>query len=111
MLIYKIFRPSEWAELQQRGTTSGAPVDRDDGYVHFSTVKQLPETLAKHFAAESRLMLLACEAETLGDDLLWEKSRGGQDFPHLYRLLRMDDVLWARLVELGPNGHEIGDLA
>ncbi len=105
MLIYKIFRPAEWAELQSEGATPGAPVDRADGYVHFSTAGQVAGTLAKHFAGEEGLTLLACETEALADDLRWEVSRGGQDFPHVYRALRMGDVLWSRPIASGPDGH------
>lgn len=111
MLIYKVFRADEWAALQATGETRGAPVDLADGYVHFSTAGQLPTTLAKHFAGESGLVLLACEAEDLGQDLQWEVSRGGTEFPHLYRALRMADVIWSRPVPLGPAGHEPGKLA
>ena len=107
MLIYKIFRPAEWAELQSQGTTPGAPVDRADGYVHFSTAEQVPGTLSKHFAGAEGLTLLACESEAMGDDLRWEVSRGGQDFPHLYRDLRMGDLLWSRPVAFGPDGHSL----
>lgn len=110
MLIYKILRPAEWAKLQAEGQTAGAPVDLADGFVHFSTAAQLPETLAKHFAGEQGLALLACEAEAMGSELRWEPSRGGQDFPHLYRMLRMDDLLWSRALPLGPEGHQTGAL-
>ena len=37
MLIYKIFRIEEWAELDAEGETLGAPVDLADGFIHFST--------------------------------------------------------------------------
>ena len=110
MLIYKIFRPAEWAELQSRGATPGAPVDRADGYVHFSTAEQVADTLAKHFAGEEGLTLLACEADALADDLRWEMSRGGQDFPHLYRELRIGDVIWSRPILTGAEGHDLPDL-
>ena len=43
MLIYKIFRAEEWAQLQAEGQTLGAPVDLADGYVHFSTATQAAE--------------------------------------------------------------------
>ena len=95
---------------QAEGQTAGAPVDLADGFVHFSTAAQLPETLAKHFAGEEGLTLLACEAEAMGSELRWEPSRGGQDFPHLYRMLRMDDLIWSRAVPLGPEGHQTGVL-
>ncbi|MCI2399167.1 DUF952 domain-containing protein [Aliiroseovarius subalbicans] len=106
MLIYKIFRAPEWAELQTAGETLGAPVDRADGYVHISTATQVAETAAKHFADEADLVLLALDSIALEQDLKWEVSRGGAKFPHLYRALRMDDVLWHRPLPLGNDGHE-----
>ncbi|MCA0042871.1 DUF952 domain-containing protein [Celeribacter litoreus] len=106
MLIYKIFRAPEWAALQEAGQTDGAPVDLADGYIHFSTGEQAAETAAKWFAQEDGLYLLALESETLGPELKWEPSRGGQLFPHLYRTLTMDDIEWAKPLPLGPNGHE-----
>ncbi|MEL6210725.1 MAG: DUF952 domain-containing protein, partial [Pseudomonadota bacterium] len=84
MLIYKIFRPGEWAALEQAGETAGAPIDVSDGFVHFSTAAQAAETAAKHFAGEGDLVLVAVDAEGLGADLKWEPSRGGALFPHLY---------------------------
>lgn len=104
MLIYKIFRADEWAALQRDGTTPGAPVDVADGYVHFSTAGQARETAARHFAGEAGLVLLACEAEAL-EPLKWEPSRGGALFPHLYRALRMEDVLWHRALPLEGDAH------
>lgn len=106
MLIYKIFRADEWAAFQAAGETPGAPVDLTDGFVHFSTATQAAETAAKHFAGEDGLEILALDAETLGEALKWEPSRGGALFPHLYRVLRMNDVLWHRPLPLGPQGHE-----
>ena len=111
MLIYKVLRAEEWAALQAAGRTDGAPVDVADGYVHFSTAEQLATTLARHFAGQNSLTLLACEAEALASDLRWEPSRGGALFPHLYRDLRLSDVLWHRPISLGPQGHEPGELA
>lgn len=105
MMIYKIFRNAEWQALQDAGETAGAPIDVTDGYVHFSTAQQVRETAAKHFADEDDLWLLGLHAEDLGADLRWEKSRGGQDFPHLYRFLRMKDVAWAKPLPLENGTH------
>ncbi|MCG6901815.1 MAG: DUF952 domain-containing protein [Rhodobacter sp.] len=105
MLIYKIFRSSEWQELQTAGETRGAPIDLTDGYIHFSTAAQAAETAARHFAGQDRLMLLALEADGFGAALKWEQSRGGQLFPHLYGTLKLADLLWARPLPLGPDGH------
>ncbi len=106
MLIYKIFRADEWATLQADGATDGAPIDVADGYVHFSTAEQAAETAAKHFAGVDGLTLLACDAEAMGDDLKWEVSRGGALFPHLYRQIRMTDVLWSRALPFDGQSHQ-----
>ena len=63
------------------------------------------ETAAKHFAGESGLMLLALDADQLGDTLKWEPSRGGALFPHLYRDLQLDEVLWAKALSLVDGVH------
>jgi Uncharacterized protein conserved in bacteria len=105
MLIYKIFREPEWRHLQAEGETEGAPVDLADGYIHFSTAEQAPETAARHFAGATDLWLIAVEAEGL-EALTWEPSRGGALFPHLYRRLTLADVVWALPLPLGPAGHD-----
>ncbi len=105
MLVYKIFHAHEWADLQSRGETLGAPIDLADGFVHFSTAAQAGETAAKHFAGAAGLMLLALESDALGAELKWEVSRGGARFPHLYRALRLSEVLWARPLPLVAGTH------
>ena len=105
MLIYKIFRRSEWQALVAAGRTTGAPVDLADGYIHFSTAETVRETAAKHFAGEHDLILAWVEADGLGDTLRWEVSRGGVEFPHLYRALRLEEVAGHAPLPDGPDGH------
>ncbi|MCR9150196.1 MAG: DUF952 domain-containing protein [Rhodobacteraceae bacterium] len=105
MPIFKIFRRSEWDAFRAAGATRGAPVDLADGYIHFSTAAQVAGTAARHFASESDLVLVAVDPGRLGADLRWEPSRGGQLFPHLYRELRLTDVLWDKSLPLGSAGH------
>lgn len=105
MLIYKIFRRPEWDALQAEGRTKGAPVDLADGYIHISTAAQVAETAAKHFTDESDLVLVALDDAALGEALKWEPSRGGALFPHLYRELLAEDVVWDKSLPLGATGH------
>lgn len=106
MKIYKIFRAEEWAQLRAEKSTKGAPIDIADGYVHFSTAAQAQETADKHFAGAEGLFLLSCDAVAMGDDLKWEVSRGGAEFPHLYRDLRLEDVEWAQPLPLVDGRHQ-----
>ncbi len=110
MLTYKIFRATEWTDLQTKGETFGAPIDVADGYVHLSTAEQAPTTAALYFAGATDLVLVAIDDKTTGDAMKWEPSRGGQLFPHLYRKLSMADVLWHRDLPLVDGTHDFGDL-
>lgn len=106
MLIYKIFRKDEWQALRRVGETRGAPVDLTDGFIHLSTAEQAPETAAKHFSGQDGLMLAALQANSLGAALKWEVSRGGAEFPHLYRHMTLTDVLWCKPLPLRDGIHQ-----
>jgi len=90
--IYKVLRPEEWMRLDAGKLDAGSPVDEKDGYIHFSTARQLRETVDKHFKDAEDLILAQLNFETLGEALIWEPSRGGQLFAHLYGPLRRADV-------------------
>ena len=105
MLVLKIMRRAEWDAFRKAGRTDGAPVDLADGFIHFSTPAQVAETVARHFAAESDLVLVAVNPDGLGAALKWEPSRGGALFPHLYRALRLEEVVWDKSLPLGAAGH------
>ena len=83
-LVYKVCPASEWAAAVETGSYRGSAVDLRDGFIHFSTGTQLAETLRRHFAGQSDLVLVEIDPEDLGDALRWEPSRGGDLFPHLY---------------------------
>ena len=106
-LIFKIVGAEEWRAAEAAGVFSGAPVDRADGYIHFSTASQAPETAAKWFASRADLVLVAVDADALGPALRWEPSRGGALFPHLYAPLALAAVVWARPLPLGENGRHV----
>lgn len=108
-MIYKIFRPDEWDALQEAGETAGAPIDVSDGYIHFSTAKQVRETAEKHFADAGDLILVGCDPASLGPDLKWEPSRGGALFPHLYRTLTTADVVAVWNLPRDGDGHRFPD--
>lgn len=103
-LIYKICPRALWREAERDGVFRGAPVDRADGYIHFSTAAQVRETAARHFAGQDDLLLVAVEAAALGPALTWEPSRGGALFPHLYGELPLSGVRSIEPLRLGPDG-------
>ena len=82
--IYKILNRAEWRAAQGAGRFEGSAIDRQDGYIHFSTAAQAQETARRHFAGQADLVVLEVDAGSLGAALRWEPSRGGDLFPHLY---------------------------
>ena len=109
MLIYKIFRADEWAQLQADGQTLGAPIDLADGYIHFSDAGSVAKTAALYFTGVADLMLIAVEADNK-PEMKWEAARGGTLFPHLYRAMTMDDVIWAKPLPLVAGTHQFPEL-
>lgn len=103
--IYKITTASAFAPARLSGTFAGMPIDLDDGYMHFSTASQLAETLRLHFRGQRDLLILAIRAAELGDKLVWEPSRGGELFPHLYGApLDCRTIAWEEPVSVDDDG-------
>lgn len=105
-LIYKICPRALWREAEALGRFTGAPVDRADGFIHFSTAAQVRETAARHFAGQDDLLLVAVEAEAL-EALRYEPSRGGDLFPHLYADLPLAAVRGVSDLSLGADGAHV----
>lgn len=103
MLIFKIVPRGEWEAAS--GDYTGSAHDKADGFLHFSTASQLPETLRLYYAGQDGLMLVAVEADALGAALKWEHSASrGEDFPHLYAPLSCDAMKWARPISKNADG-------
>lgn len=105
--IYKVLTAEQLAAVEAGGLMQ-APVDVADGYVHFSTSRQVQETLSKWFKGQKGCVLVSVNGEDFGPDLKWEVSRGGDYFPHVYSEVREYHIgaIWP-LDELDSNGAPI----
>lgn len=103
-IAYKVLTAGEMAALEADGVFQGAPVDLADGYIHLSAAAQLEETLAKHFAGQQSLHLVAVDLPVLGEAVRWEPSRGGDLFPHIYAPLPLSAVIAYRPLERDDDG-------
>ena len=106
-LIYHMCPFEAWAVALKDGTYSGTAQDLADGFIHFSTRDQIVDSARRHRAGQDGLVLVAVDVERLGDRLKWEKSRGGDLFPHLYGTLKPAEVARIDPLPLGPDGEHI----
>ncbi|MEM7766683.1 MAG: DUF952 domain-containing protein [Pseudomonadota bacterium] len=102
-IVYKALRPEEVAPSEAIGT-SRAAIDAADGFVHLSTAPQIGETLTRHFRDLDQVVLYAFRVSDLGNELVWEPSRGGADFPHLYGPLRLEQATRRWVLTRGEDG-------
>ena len=105
--IYHICDRKAWQEAASTSGYRGTETDRRDGFLHFSTRDQVRESAAKHLRGIEGLVLLVVDPALLGEDLKWEKSRGGALFPHLYGPLSAAAVLSERDLPLGDDGRHV----
>ena len=72
----------------------------------------MKETAERHFAGQDDLVLVAADGALLGDALVFEPSRGGDLFPHLYADLPFAAVLWETPLSRDDAGaHEFLEIA
>ncbi|MDE2143489.1 MAG: DUF952 domain-containing protein [Elusimicrobia bacterium] len=95
-MIYRIVSEAEWDAARAAGEFAGSEHDRRDGFLHFSTAAQLAETASKHYTGRTDLLVLSVDPAALTAPLKWEKSRGGDLFPHLYGALSTSAVRSAK---------------
>ena len=108
--IFKILRPAEWQAFGTAGRFEGSPDDLRDGFIHFSTVAQVPGTLSRYFTSEPEVVILRVASAPLRDALRWEPSRQGALFPHLYRPLRIEEVEERWTLQRGADGFDLAVL-
>lgn len=101
---FKIVDATEWARAEALGSYEGSAVDLADGYIHLSTADQLAGTAARHYAGRSGLLLLTVELSKIEAAVVWEPSRGGALFPHIYGALPVSAVTAKRVMSVAQDG-------
>jgi beta-hydroxylase len=103
-LIYRIADPAALAAASLSGAYEGEAHDKADGFIHASTLDQLADTLQIHYAEAERLGVAEIEVSALGDTLKWEKSRGGELFPHIYGPVPFSAIIGVHLIKRDEEG-------
>ena len=101
-LVFKICPRAAWDDACRTGRYCGSADDARDGFIHLSAQDQVAGTLARHFAGQEGLVLIAFDASNLAG-LKWEASRGGALFPHVYGTLPTAAARWVKDLPL-PEG-------
>ena len=101
---YKVMTGEAFAAMRREGLFRGSAVDLADGFIHLSTAAQLTATVDKHFHGQAGLVVAAVDLTRLAEAVRWERSRGGDLFPHLYAPLPMDDVTAVGPLERAADG-------
>lgn len=99
--LYKILTRAQWESRVD--VVPSAPIDEQDGFLHLSTESQLEETLRLHFGGQDNLILVQLDGATL-ENLIWEPSRNGELFPHVYGKVPLDRIVATRARKLGVGG-------
>lgn len=83
--LYHLSTPADWARSRELGRIE-PPSLASEGFVHCSWGRQVPGTVAKHFADVPEVLALRLDPEMFGDLQLIEEDRygSGQEFPHVY---------------------------
>ena len=109
-LIFHMCRRDEWQDAA-RSVYRGSTQDLADGFIHFSTAAQVPETLRKHYFGQRALFLVEVDGDALGAELRWERSRNEELFPHLYGELDLGAVISVTNLNMrSDGGHDIPEL-
>ena len=103
--VFKFCEKDEWENVKHDDFFEGSKIDKNDGFIHFSTSEQLKGTLEKYFKSKSQLYLLEVNTDNL--DLVWEVSRNKQLFPHLYEPLPLNAVAKIYKIFLDTKGNHI----
>jgi len=99
--IFHITTAGEWRDALAAGAYA-APSLNDEGFIHTSTVEQVPGTAQRYYTEVPDLVLLVIDPDAVAAEIKWEESRPGDVYPHIYGELEPSAVV--RVVPFGPQG-------
>ncbi len=89
--IFHIALAHEWSKALENGAYTTGSLETE-GFIHFSTGRQLLRTANKFYRGNRNVVLLSIDPKRLAAELRYEPIEGGQEFPHLYGQLNLDAV-------------------
>jgi uncharacterized protein (DUF952 family) len=90
-MIYHVTPLTSWKQKKSDSTYFGKGTE---GFIHASSIHQLPGTLKKHFKGQSGLLLLTIDPLKVKPEIKYEDlTAEGQLYPHIYGDLNLDSVV------------------
>ena len=91
-MIYRIAEQADWHRAQREGVFASADLAAE-GFIHCSELHQVCETVEKHYAGKTALVLLEIDDAVLGTALVRENLTGSGVFPHVYAPIPLDAIV------------------
>ncbi|MEP6924430.1 MAG: DUF952 domain-containing protein [Pyrinomonadaceae bacterium] len=92
LIFYHISTPEQFAKFSDKDFYETESL-RTENFIHASFAEQLEETLETHYKNASRVLLLTIDSELLTAKLVVEKSRNGENFPHIYGAINKSAIV------------------
>jgi uncharacterized protein (DUF952 family) len=98
--VHHLVRAIDWSDVT--GTKYSPPSLSEDGFIHFSTGEQVPQTVERYYSNVDDLLVVTVDVNKLTAELRWEDLTGHGEFPHLYGPLDIDAVTDVRRYSAEP---------
>ena len=91
-IIFHLIEKEVWDALPKQDPYAPASL-ASEGFIHFSTKAQLPNTLQRYYPADVEMIALEVDVNEIpSSDVKWEESYPEEFFPHLYAALDLNKV-------------------
>jgi uncharacterized protein (DUF952 family) len=102
-MIYHIVSKSDWTAVGESAYYCGENLDTE-GFIHCSTIEQVPDTANYLFMGRQDLVLLQIDESKLKSELKYEDAGDGCLFPHIYGPMEVDAVVTVADFPPNPDG-------
>ena len=90
--IFHIITDDEWRLYEISGVIEPTSL-QTEGFVHCSTVIQLPITIGRYYRDRQDLRVVQIAVSRLTSELRWEESHPGEFFPHVFGPIPMAAIV------------------
>ena len=93
--VYHLAEPDDW---DRRSTNYTPAAFAEDGFVHCSTVEQLPAVATTLYRGRTDMILLEIDTDALADEVVYEDLyETGEEYPHIYAPIPVSAIVSAEI--------------